>query len=900
MLAGMKKIWGIFILDWRRLFKAPIALLLVLALVILPSLYAWFNIEALWDPYSNTSGIKVAVVIEDKGAEINVPGKSPQKINVGTELKAQLKKNDSLGWVFTTENKAKEGVKKGDYYAAIFIPADFSKDIVSVVGGNPTKPTINYTVNEKINAIAPKITDKGASTIVDQISNEFVDKVSHSVLSELNQAGIDLEKELPTIRHIKDKVFQVKASMPQIKEMGKQAVILEGKLPDLREKANQVSELSKTMPEINAAASDLLRIEAALPQLDKLGEEVLVLQQKIPEIQQIATDVKTIDANFGTIEKTVNDALGESTKALAIISEAEAALPTVKKIADDGANYAGKVADFSKQVNQSFQTVAPAIKQNLMLLQQVTNNVYALTEQLQNGSIDPEKIVSVIGQIETQLNSASDMLAKQIELLNTLNDTLPDKPLTGFIGDLKAIQQDITKQQQTLANIKEIIQNGKQPTQALLDQLNSEAKKVSDDLTTVIGKYDSDIVPTINAALKTISQDLTKSTDLLNAAKDKLPDIDAILKNANETLRTSQTYLREFQQRLPELRQTLQDATAFINTKLDTVIDGINKAALFYKNDYPAVKVKIHKAGDFIRNDLPTLESEITNAAKLIEQKFPDFEKAVKTAADLSRNELPQFEEAINKAAGRITEFDQSYDMQQIIAFLRNDVEKDSDFIAHPIQLKETKDYPIPNYGSASSPFYTALCLWVGALLLISLLRVDVEVPRGIFNHHHVYFGRLLTFLSIGLAQALIVTLGNIFILGVYIASPLYHVLFSMFISMVFMVIVYTLVSLFNNVGKGMAIILLVLQISGAGGNFPIQVSPPFFQAIYPFLPFTYAVGLIRESVGGIYWPNATHDIIILAIFGISFILIGTLLKKPLDKIIPGLSAKAKKSKLIH
>ncbi|MBC1501272.1 YhgE/Pip domain-containing protein [Listeria weihenstephanensis] len=896
----MKKIWGIFILDWRRLFKAPIALVLVLALIILPSLYAWFNIEALWDPYSNTSGIKVAVVIQDEGAEINVPGKEPQKINVGAQLKDQLKKNDALGWTFTSEDKAKEGVKKGDYYAALFIPSDFSKDIVSFVGGNPTKPTINYTVNEKINAIAPKITDKGASTIVEQISTEFIDKVSKSVLSELNQAGVDLEKELPTIRHIKDKVFQVKQSMPQIIEMGKQAVLLEKKLPDLKQKANQVVELNKSMPQINAAAQDLLRIEDQLPQLDKLGKDILVLQQKIPEIKQIATDVKAIDANFGTIQKTVNDALGESTKALGIISEAEQALPTVKKIADDGSKYVNKVTDFSKQVDQSFQTVTPAIKQNLILLQQVTNNVYSLTEALKNGSIDPDKIVSVLDQIDEQLTSANSMLTKQIELLTSLNETLPNKPLTGFISDLKAMQQDLNAQQQTLAEIRQIVQDGKEPSQALLDQLNADAKKVSDDLTAVISQYDSKIVPTINAALKEITADLTKSSDLLEGAKDKLPEISSILKNANQTLTTSQTYLKEFQQRLPELKQTLDDATAFINTKLDTVISGINTAATFYQNDYPEVKAKIHKAGDFVRNDLPTLESEINNAAKLIQQKFPEFEKAVKLAANLSREELPQFEQAVNKAAARITEFDQNYDMQQIISFLRNDVEKDSDFIAHPIQLKETKDYPIPNYGSASAPFYTALCLWVGALLLVSLLRVDVEVPRGIFNHHHVYFGRLLTFLSIGLAQALIVTLGNIYLLGVYIASPLYHVLFSMLISLVFMTIVYTLVSLFNNVGKGIAIILLVLQISGAGGNFPIQVSPPFFQAIYPFLPFTYAVGLIRESVGGIYWPNATHDILMLVMFGLLFIALGLLLKKPLDKIVPGLSAKAKKSKLIH
>lgn len=341
------------------------------------------------------------------------------------------------------------------------------------------------------------------------------------------------------------------------------------------------------------------------------------------------------------------------------------------------------------------------------------------------------------------------------------------------------------------------------------------------------------------------------SQKLLETLQAKIPEITQVLKDSRETLQTGQTYLKEFQERLPEIQKTLDEATKVINTKLDTIIAGINEAANFYQNDYPNVKANIKKAANFIRDDLPGLEKEINQASNLIQEKMPEFEKAIKIAADLSREELPEFEKAINNAANKITDFDKNYDLQSIIKMLRNDADKDSSFIANPVKLKETSYYPIPNYGSASSPFYTALCLWVGALLLISLLRVDVEVPAGIFSHYHRYFGRLLTFLSIGLMQALIVTLGNIFLLGVSIAEPLLHVLFSMFISVVFMTIVYTLVSLFNNVGKGIAIILLVLQISGAGGNFPIQVSPPFFQAIYPFLPFTYAVSLIRESVGG-------------------------------------------------
>lgn len=625
-----------------------------------------------------------------------------------------------------------------------------------------------------------------------------------------------------------------------------------------------------------------------------------MLQKKIPEIKQIAESVKEVDENFGTIKKTVNDAVNESGKALDVIDTAMAAIPTVEKIAQNGSGYVDKVSDFADEINKSFDTLAPAIKQNLTLMKQMADNIYQVTEAIKNGSITPEQAITELKKMEQDIDSLQQMITKQTATLESLNETLPNKPFTDLIANLKTINSQLGAQKETITKVLTELENGAQPSEELLNQLNEQAKKVSAKLDQILANYDSEIVPAIKVGLNQIQGDLKDSQKLLETLQAKIPEITQVLKDSRETLQTGQTYLKEFQERLPEIQKTLDEATKVINTKLDTIIAGINEAANFYQNDYPNVKANIKKAANFIRDDLPGLEKEINQASNLIQEKMPEFEKAIKIAADLSREELPEFEKAINNAANKITDFDKNYDLQSIIKMLRNDADKDSSFIANPVKLKETSYYPIPNYGSASSPFYTALCLWVGALLLISLLRVDVEVPAGIFSHYHRYFGRLLTFLSIGLMQALIVTLGNIFLLGVSIAEPLLHVLFSMFISVVFMTIVYTLVSLFNNVGKGIAIILLVLQISGAGGNFPIQVSPPFFQAIYPFLPFTYAVSLIRESVGGLYMPTVWIDMSVLAGFAILFITLGILLKKPLDKVVPKLSEKAKRSKLIH
>src|SRR5690625_1056043 len=172
------------------------------------------------------------------------------------------------------------------------------------------------------------------------------------------------------------------------------------------------------------------------------------------------------------------------------------------------------------------------------------------------------------------------------------------------------------------------------------------------------------------------------------------------------------------------------------------------------------------------------------------------------------------------------------------------------------------------------TPFYTVLALWVGALLLISLLSTDVSDISNLHSRD-VYIGRLLTFMTIGLLQTLIVTSGDILLIGVHVSSPVWFILFGLFISLIFMTIVYTVVSVFGDVGKAIAIVLLVLQISSSGGTYPVVLLPEFFQAINPFLPFTYAVDLMREAVGGIIWGRVLWDVLFLVIIWIVFLLVG-------------------------
>lgn len=380
------------------------------------------------------------------------------------------------------------------------------------------------------------------------------------------------------------------------------------------------------------------------------------------------------------------------------------------------------------------------------------------------------------------------------------------------------------------------------------------------------------------------------------SAAAKLEDIAARWTSAQAALQT-----------IAQAMERGEEAPADSIDKLKKLTDDINGLtdALLSRYDSeigPAISKAFTKGAGTAKR----VQQELTQALASvpdIQRLLQDARKGLKVGGQevqLAQNRLPEAELRITQLANRLREMEAEGDIQEIIDLLQNNFELESQFFAEPVTLEENRLYPIPNYGSAMSPFFTTLSLWVGALLLVSLLSVDVHDEERSFRSIEVYFGRYLTFLTIALFQALFVTLGDIYLLGAYVVNPGWFILFALLISCVFMLIVYTLVSVFGNVGKAMAIVLLVLQLAGAGGTFPIQMTPPFFQALHPYLPFTYAISMMREAVGGILWDIVIRDMLLMLVFAAIALVIGIVLKKPINRASSGLIRKAKASKLIH
>ena len=870
--------------------------------MILPSLYAWFNIKALWDPYGNTSELPIAVYSADKGAEFQ--GK---ELSIGNEVIDSLHENKQLGWHFLDSKKELvEGVKSGKYYAGIYLPADFSKDLVSFTSGTIVKPKIEYYSNQKINAIAPKITDKGASSLQEQISKNFIETASSTLVKVFNEIGYDIDSNLVSINKVKNMILETDGNLDTIDSYTKQIVDLHDKFPEIKDKIAKAEEFTDYIPQVDEMGDKLIALNDKLPELKKQASVILTLQKKIPEIQNAGKQLKMIDDDFDSIASIMTDGIDTAKQGLQIIDQVQTALPEIQQLGDQATDFASATKEGAQQLQDALPSISNSVQVTIDSISQVATTTVSLTNTIKQAIADNqltdqerENIQKVISDFQQNIQRQQAALDGLITFLTNLQNSGNTSDLSGIINQLTNAKSLLGDLSSRLDHLSELVKNGN--TEAITDYLtevNTAAQNVTDLLK---GINVTNITDTIDNVLSKLITTITTAQDVLKKAQ--AIDFKSLLASTKNVVSNAISILEKYQKELPAIKQELHDANTMLNGHMDEIVAAINKGADLYNNELPIVEDKLGIAAGFLQNDWPTIKAEITSTMNMVDEKLPDVEKALNAAVDLINNDWPNIKTGIHKAANAIRKGESEVDLGEIIKLLKLDATKEADFFKQPVELQTNDIYPIANNGSASTPFYTALCLWVGALLLSSVATTEYHLEKKDkerFTQRETFVARMLTFLTMAIAQSLIVTLGNMFLLGVDVHNPVYSVLFALLVGLAFMMIVYVLAGLFGNVGKGIAIIILVLSISGGGGNYPIQVSGKFFQFINPLLPFTHAVNLLRESAGGIYWPNAIPQLIILSLLFIVFGIIGTWAYPYLTDVTKKLNNVSKKSHFFH
>ncbi|MFI3604043.1 YhgE/Pip domain-containing protein [Vagococcus fluvialis] len=907
-MKGFKNVLELYRLDWTRIFKNKLTFVLMIALMFIPSLYAWFNIAALWDPYSNTGDIKIAVYSDDQTATV-----MDEEVNIGDTILENLKDNDSLGWQFVdSKEELDKGVRSGKYYAGIYLPKTFSENLLSFVKGDIKNPEIEYSVNQKINAIAPKISDKGAGTIKDTISDEFVATVSKTLMEVLNEVGFNLDSNLPSIKKITSKILTVNDHLGDIDGYTKEVLELNKKMPEFKDKLKVANEFVGMIPEVNQMTGKVLELNKKMPEIEQYGGLVYQVQGKIPEIQDAGRQINKIDNDFGDVVQMMDDAIVEAKKGLGIIQDAQKVLPEVNELTRTVNGMIPGLKESIKEIQNALPTIAKGVDESINIIKTVTLETQKITAALvkeiedhELSEAQKEAIHAKLVSLSEKLGAQSDMIQGVIELLQNLQSITGSNQLDGAISQLQQVKNAVDQMQYDVNNILNnwgAISNSTAELKNALNRINEEANTIFN----LVNRIDTNAIQNnVDALLKDVQKALTEAGNITGSiVDDNLIDrVDELMTNTSKTINQAIVFLESYQKELPAIHKDIHAANELLNGNMNLIINGINGGADFFTNDFPLLKNKMNQAANFIQKDLPGVETDIQNTMKMVNEKAPEFEKAMTAAVDLINNDWPNIKNGIVKASDLIKKGEEDLDLEELVKYLKNDANKESDFISNPVKLKQTDVYPVPNYGSASTPFYTALCLWVGAVLFSSIASTKFHLnskQQQKYTKRQQFLARMMTYLTVGFFQALIVVMGNQWLLGAYTKNPIWNIIFALIIDLAFMMMVYVLVALFDNLGKGIAIIILVLSISAGGGNFPIEMSGPFFRAIHPYIPFTHAVNLLRESVGGIYWPTALKAISILISVTIAFFVAGYILYPKSERLFKKISDNIAEGHILH
>lgn len=327
-----------------------------------------------------------------------------------------------------------------------------------------------------------------------------------------------------------------------------------------------------------------------------------------------------------------------------------------------------------------------------------------------------------------------------------------------------------------------------------------------------------------------------------------------------------------------------------IKTQIRTDIESdLDRALANTKQSFAAYRNSLRAANDGL-GDMSSLMGEYGASLKTLQ-----------SSAEQTTENLRSLQRGAGTVSGLLSNAAGNELLKKLKEVTGNDEAALAEYLANPVKMDTQVLWSIENYGSAMAPFYTVLAQWVGALLTAVLIKVRVKKRDDLRNLklHEWFFGRYGLYLLVGVSQALIVSLGDLLYIGIQCRNPLAFVLAACVNGMVFTMINYALVFALDNIGLGAGVIILVLQVAGSGGTYPVEVLPQPFQVIYPFMPFRYSMDAMRECIAGMYGNAYAHCIGILAGFFIFAAAFGLALYRPARRLNEMIAASKAKSEIM-
>ena len=837
----MRNVFTIFKNDFRALTRHFFAFLIILAILFLPALYAWFNIYAFWDPYGKTGDVSIAVVCNDRDY-MDEDGKI---INIGNQLVEELKQDEKIGFVFLDDaDKAVDDLYAGKYYAAVIIEPDFTYNMYNFLKEDMFSPTINFYQNEKTNAIAVKVVEAAGDKVKQSVNKAYIQAIVETLFGKFNTFSEGVQGD-NTINMLRNTLAKIDKNLAQYDDTIDQFVAANNSLVGTLNNSNSTIDytihllgnerinISKQVSYIESTKNDIALINEEVNNLlTGLQDSVQNAIYKLDRLYNGGEDPDTVKETLKELERQYQELIDYLTHSGISGPEAEDALSALNRIRD-------KITQLREQLGMNAQNDANAADQLKADYNEVTvPMVYtAVTgydyDDLANAQKTEQSMDTMMTFMADDAEQRIVNIQNNVEIAKTTtDDNTREKALTAAKNDSVIVSQELSALGTAMDAVEDAAgATDKKASTAAAQAAGStkDAGEIFDDI--LNGNRDIDLVE----YLQVIS-------DLLGNARVALTEI---VYPSITTLLTN-----------------LQDSLGDLSSVLLDLSDVMGK--------------------------VPPIVSELSNT-------FGAVNNALVQVKDL----ISSYRTRIADALGVLNGDTEDTRLQQVLDFMDVDPQSIAEFLASPVTIRAESVYPVESYGAAMAPFYSMLAIWVGCIILNAILKVDTPIELIGATSRQKFFGRYLIFALLSLIQTMVIMGGDLLIFGMDCAHPGLFLLSGVVTSLTCSMLAYSMAIAFGNIGKALFVVFLIIQIAGSGGSYPIELLPDFFQQVYLFFPFPYAINAMREAIAGLYQNNyLVYLLQLLLFFGVG-LFVGLVLKRPLDGINRYMNDQLEKSEMM-
>lgn len=891
--------------EFKFIGKNKLILVSVLVIILIPFLYSIFFLKSVWDPYGDTQNLPVAVVNLDQ--PVTYQGK---KLNVGKQTVNKLKNNKKLGWHFVSKAQADKGMKANKYYTVITLPKDFSKNAATILDEHPRKMDLKYQTNDSLNYIGQVISGIGLNALNSEIRANVTNAYASAVFDQIKTIGKGM-------KNAADAATQIDEGQVKLDDGIDQYTVAVSQVNDgIQTMKVKVSPMSSQIPQLasgaNQVASGLQTLNGSTTQLAS------GVGQLANGSNQVTNGLGTLQSKTGTLSSGVGQLASGS-------NQVTSGLGTLQSKTGTLSSDVGQLATGSNQVTNglgTLQTESGQLTNGTTQLQtgsaSLTTGVKNYTDGVTSLSKGIDQLAGSTGSLATDTNSLATGSSDLTNGLQQLSGSV-DSQNKQAVESAAKLQESLTKYEATLkaktnqdldlvagfeqleTNINALMTQTESSGTSLSTTLNQKlipgSKKVSDGLTTLNQR-----VPTLTAAITGLQNGATK----IISNNDQLVTGTNSLNSGINQLATKAPSLVDGVSQLYSGSGKVSGGLSTLNGQIPTLTNGVSQlysgssqvsgGLTGLNGQIPTLTngvSQLYSGSSQVSGGLSTLNGQVPTLTNGVSQLANGAGQVANGVGQLNAN-VPTLVSGVNQLADGTSQITaQSGTLKSGSTQLKNGDKKfaktlsssakkvngitvTSDtkkMFAAPTKMSHKHYSYVPNYGHALAPYVLSLALYVGALVfnfaypIRKVSKADGTATQWFFSK--ITIGAVVAVATAIVEATLIMAVGlNVDHVGQFYLTAILFSLTSMYLIMF-------LSMAFDNPGRFLAMVGLMLQLGGSGGTFPMELTNQFYNIIHPFLPMSYSIMNFRNAItSGIASNTVTLGYIVIIAFALGSLLL--------------------------